>query len=353
MINLTFEQISERRSGDGFIHLDELFINSDSEREVRGNINRDKRWFKINDGKAMFKSNAEEALYAHYSELICTELARQAGVETAEYDIAKCNGKIGIITKNMCKPGEEMLTINELIGDGPTYEEYPDNTDIYFVFDALETKLMLDGYGQEVVDACMLQLRKQLLFDLYIMETDRHTENISFIVGKHAVTGKPHIRMAPMYDTESALLLYDDADHMKNVWTNRAVTHSITNLQEPKICVIPEGDGAPEQSGLDKGLFEFLRAQVGTAYDAPSEEMWKATLDFLVEDERAYEFSANVLNVLDINKAIENVERNKKCTIPEEVKQMARACFAVRQTEIAFELGLDFKEKNISGKELT
>ena len=353
MINLTFEQIAEHKSEDGFIHLDGLFVNSDSEREVRGNINRDKRWFKIDDGTAMFKSNAEQALYAHYSELICTELAKQAGLDAAEYDIAKCNGQTGIITKNVCKPGEEMLTINELIGDGPTYEDYPDNTDIYFVFDSLEEKLLTSGYDEKMIDSCMLQLRKQLLFDLYIMETDRHTENISFIIGKDVETGRPHIRLAPMYDTESALLLYDDAEHMKKVWTSRAVTHSITNLQEPKICVIPEGENDMEQSGMDRGLFEFLQSQVGTAYDTPSEEIWKSTLDFLVEDERVYEFSENVLNGLDIYKAIENVERNKKCTIPEEVKQMARACFGVRQTEIAFELGLDLKEQNITEKELT
>lgn len=353
MINLTFEQITEHREQDGFIYLDELFENSDSEREVRGNVNRDKRWFKINDGRAMFKSNAEEQLYAHYSELICTELAKQAGLEVAKYDIAKYNGQTGIITKNVCKPGEEILTINELIGDGPTYEDYPDNTDIYFVFDALKAKLIADGYSEEMVDSCMLRLRKQLLFDLCVMETDRHTENISFIIGKSAEEGKPYIRLAPMYDTEAALVLYDDAEHMKKVWTNRAVTHSVTNLQEPKICVIPEADDEPAQTGMDKGLFEFLKSQVGRAYDTPSEEIWKSTLDFLVEDERAYEFHENVLNNLDIAKAIEKIESEKKCIIPEEVKQMAIACFGVRQTEIAFELGLDLKEQDIVKKELT
>ena len=353
MINLTFEQISEHRSDDGFIHLDELFVNSDSEREVRGNINRDKRWFKIDDGSAMFKSNSEEQLYAHYSELICTELARQAGIETAEYDIAKCNGQTGIITKNVCKQGEEMLTINELIGDGPTYEDYTDNTDIYFVFDELETKLLGDGYDQEMIDKCILQLRKQMLFDLYIMETDRHTENLSFIAGKDEKTGKPSIRLSPMYDTESALLLYDDAEHMKNIWTSRSITHSVTNLQEPKICVIPQREDEQLLTGMDKGLFEFLQSQVGSTYETPSEEIWKSTLDFLVEDERAYQFSEDILNGLDISVAIANVEQQKKCVIPEEVKQMAIACFNVRQTEIAFELGLDLKPKNSQAKELT
>lgn len=353
MINLTFKQITEHRSQDGFIELDPLFIDVQTEREVRGNVKRDKRWFEINDGSAMFKSNAEEQLYAHYSELICCELAKQAKIETANYDFARYNGQTGVLTKNVCKPGEEILTLNELIGDGPTYEDYPDNTDIYFVFDELEEKLLSNGYDKTMVDSCMLQLRKQMLFDLHVMETDRHTENLSFIIGRDETTGKPTVRLAPMYDTESALVLYDDAEHMEKIYTNSAVTSRITNLQEPKICVIPEPEGEEAQGTLPKGLLDILQSQVGTSYDTPSEEIWKSTLDFLTEDERALEYVENVLNNMNISKAIQVVEESKHCIIPEEVKRMATACFEDRRTEIAYELGLDLKEHNVEEKELT
>ena len=270
MIGLTFDELARYRQEDGFINLDLLLAEDvEVEREVRGNDKRDKDWFEISDGSVMFKSNAEEQFYAHYSEMICCELAKQAGLQTARYDFAKRNGQIGVITKDVCASGEELITINELIGTGPTDPEYPDSTDIYYVFDKLEEKLLRDGYDESVVDSCMLQLRKYLVFDLYVMETDRHTENLSFIIGKDGKTGKPTIRLAPLYDTESALVLYDDAEHMKKVWSNMMVTAEVTNLQEPKICVIPYHEDEVGGGKADGGVLSFieqLQSQVGFEY---------------------------------------------------------------------------------------
>ena len=136
MVNLTFNEMANYKNKEGFIQLDHLLTNKvEVEREVRGNDKRDKRWFDVNDGRAMFKSNDPEQFHAHWSELICCECATQVGLETAQYDLAKYNGQIGIVTKDICGPGGELLTINDLIGDGPTDPEYPDSTDIYFVFD--------------------------------------------------------------------------------------------------------------------------------------------------------------------------------------------------------------------------
>lgn len=347
MINLTFEQISEHREQGGFIPLDKIFANATSEREVRGNLNRDKRWFEINDGSAMFKANAEEQINSHYSELICTELAKQVGLDAAQYDIATYNGQIGIITKNMCKPGEEMLSIYDLIGDDPTQDEFKDNTNIYFVFDELEAKLLFDGYDEETVDSCILQLRKQMLFDLYVMETDRHTQNLSFIAYTDAKTGKPCIRLAPMYDTESALTLqvYTDERDMRDISASPRHVKLTTDTQEPKISVIMEDEEEQEQAqdNSSQSLLDILRGQV---YDTPTEEMWKATMDFLIEDERALQFAENVLSRMDIVKAIENVENEKRCSIPEALKNMAITCFNCRKKEIFTELGLDLREQN-------
>lgn len=359
MVNLSFKELAKYKNEEGFIELTHLLTSKvEVEREVRGNDKRDKRWFKTNDGKAMFKSNAPEQLNAHWSELICCECAGQVGIETAQYDLAKYNGQQGIVTKDICKPGEELLTINDLIGNGPTNPEYPDNTDIYFVFDALEEKLRVDGYEEDVIDECMLSLRKQLLFDIYVMETDRHTENISFIIGKDEKTGKQTIRLAPMYDTEAALAIYDDEEHMKKVWSSMIVTANVTNMQEPKICVIPEPDEddfATDDLKDPKSFLESLQSQVslGNMYSTKSEEIWKTTLDFLVEDRRAFTFLEEQLSKMDIKKAIENVEEKNSCKIPEGVINMAVACFEDRKRAISYELGLDIEIKQKTPKELT
>ena len=357
MVDLTFEQLAKYRKQDGYINLDLIFTEGvESEREVRGNEKRDKKWFDISDGRAMFKANAEEQYNAHFSELICCELAKQAGLETAQYDIAVSGSEIGIVTKDICRIGEELLTINDLIGNGPTNPDYPDSTDIYFVFDTLEEKLIADGYDDATVDSCMLQLRKQLLFDIYVMETDRHTENISFIVGKDVNTGKPSIKLSPMYDTESALVLYDDDEHMEKISSSYITTSKVTNMQEPKMCVIPEAEDEEIEGAT--GLFAMLQAQVRNsgAYTTKSEEIWKSTLDFLCEDERSLEFLENVLDKMDISTAISAVEQTKDCVIPESVKKMATVCFEDRKNAIHYEMGLDLQyeveEKNKSAKEV-
>lgn len=359
MINLKFEELAKYRQQNGHINLNHLITDYiDVEREVRGNEKRDKDWFNITDGRVMFKANTEEQFYAQYSELICCTLAKQVGLETATYDFAEYKGQKGVITKHICKPGEELLTINDLIGNGPTNPDFPDNVDIYYIFEKLEEKLEFAGYDEMNIDKCMLDLRKQLLFDIYVMETDRHTENLSFIIGKDEKEGKPTIRLAPMYDTEQALVLSDNKEYMKKVWSSMVVTASATNMQEPKICVIPETETEEkiqnEELGSAFSLLAKLKTQVneGNYYTTTSEEIWKTTLDFLCEDRRALEFVENKLSKMNIKEAINQLENEKNCQLPDEVKNMAEACFEDRKSAIAFEMGLDIVY-NKEEKELT
>ncbi len=356
MIELTFEEFGKHRKSNGYINLDEIITDGvELEREVRGNEERDKNWFDIKDGRVMFKANANNRKYSQYSELICCELAKQAGIEPAQYDFAEHKGEIGVITKDIRKNGEEMISINELIGHGPTNPEYVDKVDIIFVFNKLEEKLRLDGYDENDIDLCMLQLRKQLLYDIYVMETDRHTENVSCIISKDAKTGKPDIRIAAMYDTEDALVLYDDDEMINGISDSMVMTANITDMQEPKMCVIPEKEDK-EQNAIGLTLLEQLQLQVGESYATESEEIWKTTLDFLIEDRRAYAYLEETLSCMDIKKAIEEVEQTKKCNIPDAVKNMAIACFEDRKNAIAYELGLDIEynyKKEISAEELT
>lgn len=355
-VYLKFNELANYRGKDGLINVNCFLGNVSTEREVRGNINRDKIWFTINDGRAMFKANEEDHKMSHYSELICCELAKQAGLETAEYDFAMFNDKEGILTKDMCKESEELLSIRDLIGDNPNdNDEYLDSIDIYWVFDELQNKLEKDGYSNETIDKCMLDLRKQLLFDIFVMEEDRHTENISYIFGKDGKNTQD-IRMSPIYDTEDALALSSNNKDMKKIYNDIFKVSNLVSMLEPKMCVLPEPDLKIEEPSND--ALSFLKklqesVKESNIYNTKSEEIWKSTLEFLCEDRRAYEFVEDKLDKMDIKKAIEAVEKKTNSILPEDVKKMATACFNERKHAIEYELGLDLiditetkKEKN-------
>lgn len=355
-LDLKYEELKKYRNEEGYIDLDKVLTKDvDAQREVRGYTKRQKDWIELSDTKILVKTNTEEFENDSWSEMISTELAKQAGIECAEYDLVSYKNEKGIISKNICKAGEELITVNDLVGTGPTNEEYPDSTDIYYIFDNLEERLKEDGVKEEDIDKCMLSLRKQMLFDIYVMETDRHTENISFILGTDE-NGKRTTRLSPMYDTEKSLALYDNPEYMKKIYSDMLKVSEVTNMQEPKICVIPEEEELVPDTPLSS-FMAFLQSNVVTdEYSTDSEKMWKETLDFLCEDDRALEYVENVLDKLNITDAIDKVEERINAKIPEEVKKMSEACFIDRKEAISYELALDLNvnidNKNIDGKEV-
>ena len=341
MINRTFEELGEYRNPDGYIDFDRVVEEHEVEarREVRGNVNREKDWIEINGGSVLVKTDAAGQPNSEYSELISCALARQAGIETAEYDMVRYKGETGLITKNMCKPGEELISIYELIGNGPDSEECPDTIDIYHVFDSLDERLQAEGFDDNAIDAIMLSLRKQLLFDLTVMEADRHLENLSLIFGKDE-NGKRTVRLAPMYDTEAALVLGGEPDKMNIIAGSWAKTAAVTAMQESRISIIPEpveeepempSDMPPQMASFFAILRGGVKKNTRDEYGSLSEQMWKETFDFLCEDERAAEFYETVLSKMDISQAITEVEANIGTRLPEHVRAMAKSCFEDRK----------------------
>ena len=341
MINKTFEELGEYRSPDGYIDFDRVVEESEVEtkREYRGNVNREKDWIEIEGGSVLVKTDADGQPNSEYSELISCALARQAGIETAQYDMVRYKGETGLITKNMCKPGEEMISIYELIGNGPDSEICPDTIDIYHVFDNLDEKLQAEGFDDNEIDSVMLSLRKQLLFDLTIMEADRHLENLSLIFGKDE-NGKRTARLAPMYDTEAALVLGNEPDKMNIIAGSWAKTAALTAMQEPRISIIPEpeeeapsipSDMSPELANFFAILRGGVKQNAKEEFGSLSEEMWKKTLDFLCEDERVAEYFETTISKLDISKALAEVEGKIGTRLPEHVRAMATACFEDRK----------------------
>lgn len=96
---------------NGIIHKSEI--------ELEGA--RNKFWF--NDCKYMFKEIFEGS-YEDYAELISSELAKEFGIECATYDLAICDGKLGVITKNFVNEdlGEELISGTVIINE--VYQMY-------------------------------------------------------------------------------------------------------------------------------------------------------------------------------------------------------------------------------------
>lgn len=96
---------------NGIIHKSEI--------ELEGA--RNKFWF--NDCKYMFKEIFEGS-YEDYAELISSELAKEFGIECSTYDLAICDGKLGVITKNFVNEdlGEELISGTVIINE--VYQMY-------------------------------------------------------------------------------------------------------------------------------------------------------------------------------------------------------------------------------------
>lgn len=344
MIDKTFEELGEFRDEDGYIDMDKVLTEDiDTIREVRGQVAREKYWITIKDGSILIKANAPDQLDGEYSELICDELAKQAGLSVAEYDMAKYKGEFGLITKNVCRDGEEMISIHELIGEGPL-GKYPDVTDLKFVFEELPEKLAQEGLSEQEVDQCMLDLRKQMLFDLTVIESDRHTENLSFIKSK--VDGKVCMRLSPMYDTEQALMLLRASDNepseVKKMYSDFVRFSGLVAMQDLRISIMPEPEKVVPENPYGSSILAKLQSLVKVdkryEYVGDYDEMWKRTFDFLCEDQRAEAYWKQTLSKLDVPKAIQAVESRIGKKLPEHVVGMAMESSYHRREAMLFQI---------------
>lgn len=71
-----------------------------------------KVWLEKDNKEYLFKAGASN--YEIFAEVISAELAKQSGIETAEYDIAIYNGIIGVVTPSFLSEGDVILSGEEL-----------------------------------------------------------------------------------------------------------------------------------------------------------------------------------------------------------------------------------------------
>jgi hypothetical protein len=114
-----------------------------------------------------------------WMEIIASEIGKELGFNTLQYDIACHKGITGCLSKSMIDTNVNKLSegVNYLRGFDPNYN--PDDKDSYSRYTFAFIEKALDDYR---LKDSMINLVKTVIFDSLIGNGDRHQENWGFIV---------------------------------------------------------------------------------------------------------------------------------------------------------------------------
>lgn len=318
----SIEDLEQFRDKEGFINLTKAGIElTRQSREIEGNPNRGKNWVNFNGTNVLIKGEAileDEPNYGIYAELIAEEISKYHGRGTAHYDLVKFkdedgNEVRGVLSESVIDvDSQQLFTLRDLIGDEPVEDgDFIDTTSYSFTIEKLQERLSKDNFDEETIQNLITEYKKDLLFySIYLMDVDKHIENIAFAVEKK--DGKRNIQLSKNYDSESILLLDNDV----------STIHDILN-----------GD----ISGLKLAVAE-AHPRIGTLRSIEEgglNSYWMDTLEDLCNDDEIYDYSAQLLNSeMDLDVIFERVEKRIGAKIPEEAKDIAKYAFSERTTQI-------------------
>lgn len=220
---LTLDSYFEKRLGTSFFTQDDLYEQGIIDVANEG-IN-DKFWILSGDGEriALFKS--QQDIRQSYAELISEEVCKMLEMKTACYDLAVFDGKYGVISYNFMKDFDFYEAGFDIIAD--FYENNLlgniENSELYQVDDSydpigivtkklnnlediwtiLEEKYKDYPNKHQVVFGIVNQLVNVLLFDILMVNTDRHCDNWG--IG----TQGDKVIVAPQFDNERVLGLHE------------------------------------------------------------------------------------------------------------------------------------------------
>lgn len=327
--NMKLEELENYRKADGFINIDDTqYAKQDNFRETRGSQEREKDWIQLEDCNVLLRTElfgGEESNYCNYAELIVEELAKQVDFPSAHYDLITYKGKRGVLSQDVRKRGEEFHTLMEFIGaekETSRYSSVP--IDFDFVINGFRQMMKnQEFYPEEVLDACK-DLSKLLIFDTYVMGTDRHTENIGLLTSL-GEDGKKHMKLAPAFDNECSLMLDIPSIEMQDMLDSPLSIQIRSELQEPLIALSDE-ESEPEVN------------------------KWEEMIELLTEKEEFFDFAKKCNENMNIEEAIQKVEERIGHSIPTLAKTIAEKSFNHRKQQLCETLLLDLeiKEENKS-----
>lgn len=323
----SLEDLESFRDENGFIDLSQAGITlSEKSREYIGNQDRIKNWVNFNGTKAIIKGEAlfmGEKNYGIYAELIVEEIAKKMGIPAAHYDLVKMidengNEVQGVLSVSVVDrdKDERLDSLHSIIGEQPyDPKQQGDTTGFEYTVDKLRSTLLEQGFEESQVENLILDYKKRTAFFLRTADADKHPENVAFIRGIDEA-GKPTIEMAPVFDSESALLLDINKSTIdKLMGDGIGILQTVGGIY-PRIAVCKEID----EGGLG--------------------EPWADTLEALIEDDEVYDYITEVIGQpIDMEEILENVETRIGAKLPTQVREISKAAFNFRGEE--FEQVLD------------
>ncbi len=218
---------------------------------VRGR--KEKIWLEKDNELYLFKTGG--SFYESLAEVIASEFAKQCEIETAEYDLAEYNGKLGVITKNFLKKDEIIISgdvINEHVikimnENNLNFENY-DKHSIESIVMALNLFT-----SNHLTNKILSDLIKMWVIDGALMESDRNSTNWSLI--KNYRTGD--YRLAPIYDSSTIARLNNNVDSFINNLYDDHIIYKLTNDIKEALSFDNENDEENFLSQFDRFCEKF------------------------------------------------------------------------------------------------
>ena len=242
--------------------------------------------------------------YEIYAELIAEMLGKQVGIEMAHYNICEFNGEIGLITPVFlnAKDGDLIISV-KMILDIARSLCIENNIHFDLMKNSVDNILKaISLYDKRIdIDELAKELIKRWLFYGVIMESDKNNTNLSFIKNRQS-----SLRISPDYDNSTMARMNENINSFINYLSQGIDIFSLTDGIKTALTI--------ENSSSDEFLVNYRQ--------------------FIDEYGLFYRDIIETLTKIDVDKAIDDVEKENQMEIPWEVKFWLRKAITARKKDM-------------------
>lgn len=228
----------------GYLNIDDYIEKKDFYTKGR----KEKVWLEKNNVLYLFKTG--NSFYESFAEVISSEIAKQCGVEMADYDLAQYKGKLGVVTKSFIKE-DDIIVSGDVINEHVTKLMSENNCSFdYYEQHSIESIMFaLNLFAvSHLSDNIIENFIKMWVLDGALMESDRNSTNWSLL--KNIKTGE--YRLAPIYDSSTIARLNNNVDGFINNLRDDYMVYKLTNDIKESLSFDNESDRENFLSQFDR-----------------------------------------------------------------------------------------------------
>lgn len=260
---------------------------------------KEKIWFEKDSQRYLYKYGANN--YEIYAELIAEQLGKQVDISMASYRVAQYYNTIGVLTKSFIKPGELIMSSDKLkTAVQLIYEEnnIEGNLEENTISNLIEAAYTYDPTID--IDKLFNELVKRWVFYGLIMESDKNMTNISYI------KKRTRLRLSPDYDNSTMSRLNENIKDLITGIGSSSDIYSLTDDIKQSL--------KPTENSSDYFLDSFR--------------------EFVYEFPEKTEAILSSFESINIDIAIQKVEKLNKIEIPWEVKFLLNKTIPLRYQDM-------------------